>query len=145
MNQKTEIIPIIGDEFSKIVIPEIKNAKNSIKIIVFDWRWYPTQIGNPAQQFNQEIINAHRRGVEVLAITNIKETRRILNEAKIKAKNLISARILHPKIMIIDNQHLIIGSHNYTQNAFTTNYEASILIKNCPNIERYIQFFKNLY
>lgn len=144
MNEIIQIIPIIGSEFTKIVIPEINNAQNSIKIIVFDWRVYPFETGGVSYQFNQAIINRAKRGVDVQIITNTRETIKILKELGIKTKVMESKRILHAKIMIIDDKTLIIGSHNYTQNAFTLNFEASIMITNFPEIKRYIDYFKNI-
>ena len=47
---------IIGAEFPKVLISKIDNAKTSIKIVVFDWRWYPNDMGNPCQLFNQSIV-----------------------------------------------------------------------------------------
>ena len=47
-------------------------------------------------------------------------------------------------MMLIDDNVLIIGSHNYTQNAFTMNFEASVIIKNSPEIKRFIEYFNNL-
>jgi len=55
-----EITLLIGKEFPTKVIPLIREATKSIDIIVFDWRWYPDQIGSTIQQFNHEIIKAAR-------------------------------------------------------------------------------------
>ena len=54
-------ITIIGAEFVKKVIPIIKTAKNTIDIIVYDWRWYPDQIGSRIQKFNNTIIDAKKK------------------------------------------------------------------------------------
>ncbi len=53
---------IIGKEFPQKVIPLIEQAKTSIDIVVFDWRWYPQDPGASVQLFNQAIVRAVRRG-----------------------------------------------------------------------------------
>jgi len=136
---------IIGKEFPKKVIPLIEQAKTSIDIVVFDWRWYPQDPGASVQLFNQAIIRAVRRGVKVRAIANNDEIVRILNQNGCEAKKLLTAKLVHPKIMIIDNELVVTGSHNYTQSAFQMNYEMSMILRGREEIERIIEFFNNLY
>jgi phosphatidylserine/phosphatidylglycerophosphate/cardiolipin synthase-like enzyme len=145
----SEIIPIIepvfGSEFPKKVIPLIQEAKQSIKIIVFDWRWYPNDIGCTAQIFNREILAAAARGADLRVITNVHDVARVLREQGVKVSRPENKRLIHCKLMIIDEKHLVIGSHNYTQNAFTANHEASVIIRNCPDISKFIYFFNSLF
>jgi phosphatidylserine/phosphatidylglycerophosphate/cardiolipin synthase-like enzyme len=136
---------IIGKEFPKKVIPLIEGAKKSIKIIVFDWRWYPHDPANPVQLFNQALVRAKRRGVDIKVLTNMSDIISILNNLGIEARKLTSKNLLHAKVMIIDDEILIIGSHNYTQSAFTMNLEVSIIIKDQQEISRVINYFNNLY
>jgi phosphatidylserine/phosphatidylglycerophosphate/cardiolipin synthase-like enzyme len=145
LDQDVVITPIIGKQFPGIVIEQIKNAKESIKIIVFDWRWYPNEPGSNVSIFNQALISRANSGVAVSAITNSEHIVRMLNTVNIKAKKLITKKLVHIKMMIIDDKHLIIGSHNYTNSAFELNYEISVLISNCPNIEVYTKFFEGIY
>lgn len=136
---------IIGKQFPEKVIPLIEQAKTSIDIVVFDWRWYPQDPGASVQLFNQAIIRAVRRGVKVRAIANNDEIVRILNQNGCEAKKLLTAKLVHPKIMIIDNELVVTGSHNYTQSAFQMNYEMSMILRGREEIERIIEFFNNLY
>lgn len=140
-----KITPIICQDFIDIIIPEINKAEKSIKIIVYDWRWYHTAIGSPAQKFNSAILQAHKRGVKIQVITNIKHVIGILASCGIAAKKIITNKTVHSKIMIIDDKDLVIGSHNYTQNAFTLNFETSVLITDFDQIQRFIDFFNTLY
>jgi len=136
---------IIGKQFPQKVIPLIENAKQSIKIVVFDWRWYPNDPANPVQLFNQAIIRAKRRGVDVKVITNIDDIIKILNTEKIEAKKPNTPKLIHSKMMIIDDKILILGSHNYTQSAFTMNHEASVVIESESELDNFIKYFHNLY
>ena len=136
---------IIGKEFAPKVIPLIKQARKSIDIIVYDWRWYPDQIGSAIQKFNNAIINTAQKGKAVKAITNNSHIHKILSQFKIKAKKFYSKKKLHTKLMIIDNKIAILGSHNYTMNAFTINYEVSVIIQEEEVIKRLNQYFQNLW
>ena len=136
---------IIGSEFPKKVIPLIRSAKTSIDIIVFDWRWYPEQIGSSIQIFNNAIVKLAHHGVRVRAITNFNSNFDILKSQKIQVKKWASRKTLHTKLLLIDNKIAIIGSHNYTMNAFNINHEISILIDQPLFIERLKQYFNNLW
>jgi phosphatidylserine/phosphatidylglycerophosphate/cardiolipin synthase-like enzyme len=139
------IQPIIGREFFKKVLPAIQQAKKEILIIVYDWRWYPDQIGASIQKFNQEIVRKAKTGVSIKAILNTKETAKILEEQGIKTNVRDFGGLLHTKLMIIDEKIVIIGSHNYTYNAFETNFEASVMIENEEIAKIFKNYFQNLW
>jgi len=143
--QENQIITIIGKEFPDIVIPMIEKARKSIDIIVYDWRWYPDQIGAKIQRFNNAIIQSAQKNVKIRTISNSRKTIRVLEKFKIKAKQINTRGIIHTKLMIIDNEVAILGSHNYTMNAFTINLEVSVIIINKEVIERLKQYFINLW
>lgn len=136
---------IIGKEFHTKVIPKIDEAKKSIKIIVFDWRWYPNDPTNPVQLFNQSLVRASRRGVNVSAVCNSDDIYNTLKSAGIAAKRYKGQRLLHSKMIIIDEEILIIGSHNYTASAMSHNLEVSISLKAPKGLERMLAYFNNLY
>ena len=136
---------IIGRQFPGKVIPLIDNAKTSIDIIVFDWRWYPQDPSAPVQLFNQAIVRAVRRGVKVRAVANNDQIISVLNSVGVEAKRFRDSNIVHAKMMIIDNEKVITGSHNYTQNAFQMNLEVSTIIEKVEDITEFLQYFKNIY
>jgi phosphatidylserine/phosphatidylglycerophosphate/cardiolipin synthase-like enzyme len=135
---------IIGREYPKIIIPAIKEAKNAIDILVYDWRWYENNLGSQIQKFNQEILNAVRRGVSVRALVNNNYVPSILSNEKLFIKRVNTSRIMHIKLILIDQKKLFIGSHNLTQNAFELNHEISVLIEDIESISRCLRFFETL-
>jgi len=141
----TQVETIIGREFPKKVVPLIEHATKSIDIIVFDWRWYSQDPGAPVQLFNQAILRAVRRGVKVRVIANNDNIINILKGEGCQAKRLITKRLLHCKIMIIDGQMMITGSHNYTEYAFEMNLELSVIFDDPLAIDQALVFFNNLF
>ncbi len=136
---------IIGKQFPKVLIPLIDNAKSSIKIVVFDWRWYPSDSANPVQLFNQSLVRASRRGVHIYAIANSSEVIAILNSVGVQAKKLVTKSLVHAKMIIIDDRIVVVGSHNYTQYAFTMNHEISALYDDENSAKGFLEFFNSLY
>lgn len=136
---------IISREFPQKITPLIINAKKSIDIIVYDWGWYPDEIGEPIQVFNNAIYNAHRHGVKVRAIVQKRLIKAILYRLGIQVKHHESSKLLHIKMMIIDGEIAVLGSHNYTKNAFNLNYEVSIITREKNDLERLQEYFNNLF
>jgi len=139
------MIPIIGAEFSKKIIPLLDQAKQNLDIVVFDWRWYPDQPGSFVQLFNQAVVRCVRRGVLVRAVVNSPDILAQLQKVGVMAKRLKTPRLIHCKLMIIDNEKLVIGSHNYTASAFNMNMEASAIIDLPDGAGRFGEFFNRIY
>jgi phosphatidylserine/phosphatidylglycerophosphate/cardiolipin synthase-like enzyme len=140
-----EPVPIISKDFPRVVIPLIDSALYSIDIIVFDWRFYENDPANPVSLFNQAIARATKRGVKVRCLVQNDGVVHKLKEIGCLAKKLNSKRILHTKLLIIDRKRVVIGSHNYTQNAFSSNHEASILVKLKDDQDDLLEYFDNLF
>jgi phosphatidylserine/phosphatidylglycerophosphate/cardiolipin synthase-like enzyme len=136
---------VIGSEYPKKIIPLIDSAKKNLDIVVYDWRWYPDQLAHPVQQFNMAIVRAVQRGVIVRAVVNAHTIVPELTSVGIRVRRLGDSRVLHSKLLIIDSSVLVIGSHNFTRNAFTSNIETSIITEIPPDVTRLKTFFDNIY
>jgi len=136
---------IIGKEFPKKVIPLIDAAKKSIDIIVFDWRWYAQDPGASVQIFNQAVVRAAKRGIRVRAVVNSDVILNTLLSCGILAKRVKFKNLLHVKLMIIDDEVVILGSHNYTQSAFNVNLELSVILADVGPQLQFINFFNSIY
>ena len=141
----TKVFPVIGGEYPREVIPFLETAKHKIKIIVFDWRWYPNTPGSIVQKFTRSIFNASKRGVKVQVIGNHDDVLSVLRRFNCEAKKLVTQKLVHTKLIIIDDNITVIGSHNFTHNAFTKNYEASVIIENEEVAKSFDLYFKLLW
>ena len=135
---------LIGREYPEILTRYVKNAKQSIKILIYDWRWYYNEVGSKIQLFNNEILNASNRGVEISVLFNNDFILKVFENSKINVKKVNTKKVMHVKMVIIDNKYLLLGSHNLTKNAFELNHEISLLIDDQNCIDRCNNFFENL-
>jgi len=136
---------LIASKFPKEVIKLIDQSKKSIYIVVYAWYWYKHDVAASVQLFNQSIVRAQRRGVDVKAIVNFPSVVPFLQNNGIKVKKLQSKKLLHTKMMIIDEKTAVVGSHNYSQHAFTRNLELSCVIKSDEPLDELLGYFKNLW
>lgn len=117
---------LIASKFVNGVLPLIDSATDKISIIVFDWRLYPTQQNHPVTRLVNSLIAAIERGVVVRVLTPHSGVRADLVRLGFKCRTVYSGKIMHAKVMLIDDIHCIVGSHNYTQSGFTRNLEVSL-------------------
>ncbi len=136
---------IIAQQYPKVVIPLIQNVKQSIKIIIFDWRWYPMRLGSTVSTFNQAIIEAQKRGVDVMALVSSEQVLTRLKSHGIQAKMVYSKKMLHTKLMLLDDKIVVLGSHNYTQNAFALNHECSVAFSLETSDNEFVKYFSSLW
>jgi len=143
--EENKTILLIRREYPKEVIPLIERAKNSIKIIVYEWRWYENQLGSSIQLFNNAIIRARKRGVEVKAVLKNQKIAEKLKAQKIWVKEVDFSKTLHVKLIMLDNEIVILGSHNFTLNAFHINDEVSVIIKSPEIVEKLLKHFGDYF
>ncbi|MEM4546663.1 MAG: phospholipase D-like domain-containing protein, partial [Nitrososphaerota archaeon] len=51
----------------------------------------------------------------------------------------------HAKLIIIDNETVIIGSHNWTESALTRNHETSIMIQDKETATKLTNYFMRIW
>lgn len=136
---------IIGDEFVPEVIQHINNAQSNIDIVVFDWRHYPNTPNSKTSIFNQAIASACKRGVQVRAVVNSQEIKTFLDSIGAQTHIVNSKHLVHAKIILIDDTTTVIGSHNFTSQAFAVNFETSAIIENTQAQQRLREFFNTLW
>lgn len=164
-NQKTigevspvdaKIIPTIAEQYPGVVIPIIKNAKSSIDILVYEWKWYGHKAASDIQQFNLEVCAAARRGVKVRVLMNLEHyshpitkintrTEGHLKRAGVQVRMAKIGSRTHAKMLIIDRKILVVGSHNLCLSSLSSNAEVSITLADFPQIEEYYRYFDSLW
>jgi len=136
---------IIGHEFADAVFPLIGAAKSSIDIIAYDWRWYPKDPGNLVQLFTTLLIKKAKLGVNVRAVLNYGGIVYLLRQNGIAARQKRFSKFLHAKLILIDDDITIIGSHNLTLSAFLHNQECSVVIYDKELNLTFKKFFETLW
>jgi phosphatidylserine/phosphatidylglycerophosphate/cardiolipin synthase-like enzyme len=119
---------VIGPAYAKEILPLIDDAKNSINILMFDWRWYARDFACDVSRINSALVRAVQRCVKVRAITNYSSILEQLREVGIDAKGWQKSKSMHAKSIIIDDWIIVIGSHNLTENAMGLNIEVSSVV-----------------
>jgi len=136
---------LVGGEYSGEVIKLINDTVKSIEIVMFDWRWYGEDPTNPMQLINNALVRAVRRGVTIRALTGNKKIVPLLIQQGIMTKKINKRGLLHSKLLILDSELIVLGSHNLTGSAMYSNIETSMIIPCKESAQQFIEFFKRLW
>ena len=101
------------------------------------------------------IVMAHQRGVKVKVLVNFSGAHTVttknrtlsqyLSERGVPVRAAGKGYLVHGKVLIIDKEVVIIGSHNLTQRGLWVNYEASIAIHSKSIADSMISWFTWLW
>jgi phosphatidylserine/phosphatidylglycerophosphate/cardiolipin synthase-like enzyme len=126
-NQHVELWVLPDDrKATDRIISLIQSARKTIKVAMFTWT---------RQDFTQELIQAAKRGVKVETVIDRYSGKgasakivKTLSQAGIPIRLSTGKGLLHHKFAYIDNEILINGSTNWTNNAFKSNDDVFLVI-----------------
>ncbi|MDD2384590.1 MAG: phospholipase D-like domain-containing protein [Sulfurospirillaceae bacterium] len=128
--------------YENCIEPLIRGAKKYIYIPIF----YLTH-----KRLSEELIDAHKRGVEIKVILdasaakNKYSTHHILRDVGIEVKVENFGGKMHAKSMIIDDRFIISGSMNFTKAGESKNDENTVIIENTSLTKQYKEHFIELW
>jgi phosphatidylserine/phosphatidylglycerophosphate/cardiolipin synthase-like enzyme len=151
------IVPIVNDNYFNITYSEIQNAQKSVDIILYEFKWYDSN--NSVVQMRNLLISEAQKNITVRMIIDQTKYMGMITELSkenkktgdyLKANGILVkydsfTQTTHDKLVIIDNEEVIVGSHNWGFSAFEKNNEASVLIKDKGTAEYYEDYFENLW
>ena len=132
--------PFLRDEkFLPAAIELVTEAKKSIYISTFKIELTSKRRGLRLKQFFDVLQEKHLGGVDVRILTNKRDNRGHIPESnayafyhfkknKIPIRSLPNSRVVHAKLLIVDERKAILGSHNLSIKSCHNNFEMSFLI-----------------
>ena len=145
--QESEVKHIPSSQYFETTLNEINQAKESIQVFMYLISVFPDQPESQANQLIQALIKAKERGVDVRVTLdqNINFQDETNEQAIYQNKNQQAFEFLkrngievyfdeadtytHAKVIVIDNETVILGSTNWSKAALTKNHEANTLIR----------------
>lgn len=137
--------PIFGSDYVSKVVPLLDAAKYEISIVVFVWCGVDNARPSKIALFNDAIFRAIKRGVRVRAIVSSVGMQAVLQKHGVEAKVIPTSRLLHTKLLITDRTNIVLGSHNFTHNAFCSNLEVSVYLSETDAENEFITYFEHLW
>lgn len=104
-----------------------ENAKEKICIIIYNWHFYHDDLANNTSQLNQILFLKLKSGVKIKVVVGNLTLYNQLKEFGLDVRYNRVRGLNHAKVVVIDNKIATVGSHNFSENAWSRNEEASII------------------
>lgn len=123
------------------IIHWISRANVSIHILIYSFTLDPIR---------DALIEAHRKGVEVMIVFEKGQISKyseyqMLKDAGVEVRNDTNPKLMHNKIMIIDNVIVVTGSYNWSRNAEEYNNENILIIRSTHVAAIYEEEFEKIW
>jgi len=148
---------ILDNQFLGIANALIQEAKDEICIATFKLEINDRPRGRRLTEFFDKLIERIKQGIKVRVLFNWHEDRRsvaktneyacrTLKNAGADVRYLQANRCCHAKIILIDKQKAVIGSHNLSVRSVDNNFEISYLVPDPESINQLSSIFdKSFY
>ncbi|MDJ0765306.1 MAG: phospholipase D-like domain-containing protein [Myxococcota bacterium] len=149
---------LFDEAYAPFVKQLIQNATQSIKIIMFYMKYDKAGKDTPSDQLVKELVVAKKRGVEIQVILDRDREgdvyrSRLINHNAFKALQQAGIdvvfdefnRVNHTKLVVVDDRHVVIGSHNWTLGSLKKYDETSLYVASKPLAKTYLDNFKSRF
>jgi phosphatidylserine/phosphatidylglycerophosphate/cardiolipin synthase-like enzyme len=147
---------LVARQFLSRVPALMENAERSIKVMQFVVQVKGKSAKMSSRELCIKLAAKVRDGVQVQALLNQagggwrapalnRQASKWLAERGVEVRTLGSSRTCHAKLIVIDDQIAIIGSHNWTPYALERNFEVSVLIRDAACARQLARHFDELW
>jgi len=147
---------VVDNQFLSIARSLIEQAKKEICISSFKLEINDKPRGRKLKEFFESLIERRKAGVKVKVLFNWHDDRRsvaktnyyasiFLKNAGVDARYLDSNRCCHAKVLIIDQEKALLGSHNLSIRSCENNFEMSYLIPDPESIAHLYSVFSHSF
>lgn len=147
---------ILNEEYFPVAQREIEKAQESIYVIAYLFLLYDYDGAYP-NRLLEDLIDAHERGVDVHVLLDYpqpeygdeegvrnQEAYEKLKKAGIEVRFDSPEKRTHSKVLVIDGETIILGSHNYSWAGLRYNNEVSLLLRDREKAKRLIEYFEGI-
>ncbi len=141
----------------------LRNAKNSIDMVMYFVNFDPKVKNSPVNELVEELINARKRKVKVRVILDQNIDFTLWNEGgqwqKQNKNDALFAYLkkqgietyydnlyvtTHSKAIVIDGEIVIVGSANWTESSLSKNWESSCIIRSKDLAKQFLEDFSRI-
>ena len=150
---QAEVENIPSRSYFETALREIQQAKSSIHLAMYVVSLPPKKPGSQAHRLLEALAQARERGVEVKVLLDRsadfmgpegrnKEAFRYLRNRGVAVSFDEATKLMHAKVLVIDEETVIVGSTNWSEGALARNLEGNALIRSKEFAREILEDFK---
>jgi len=139
-------------EYYPVAAALVRDARKCICIAMYIMKYDPRDPDDPVNDLLRLVAEKARRGVKVYVLLDDEtlreypETVAFLRSAGAEIRlDESPRRLMHAKLVIVDNETVLLGSHNWSESAMRYNHEASIATSDPGVVAEAVSYFKHLW
>lgn len=147
---------LIARQYLSRVPAVLEGAKTSIQVVQFVMQLKGKSARMSSRELGIKLAAKARDGVRVQVLLNSagggwrapalnRQAAPWLKERGVEVRTLGASRTCHAKILIIDGEVAIVGSHNWTPYALERNFEVSVLVRDAACVGQLTRHFEQLW
>ena len=152
---QSKIAVINNRDYFPAVHQLIDQAQKSVKLVVFQARYYLAFPGSTTNVLLLDLAQAAQRGVDVTVIVDASTWNIPSSESNRLTVELLKSRgvnvlydnpevTTHDKLLLIDDHYVVVGSTNWVHYALEKNTETNVIIDNPDIYQTFNQHFNDL-
>jgi len=146
---KTKVIPLPKGAYFPEVHRILQNSQKSIHMSLFELKYYKSFSTSKSNIIVQDLIEAHKRGVDVQIIVDDFSTEnnalQLLKDEGIAVKLDPANVTTHTKLIIVDGEIVVLGSTNLSFYGLEKNNEVDVILISPEAAESYERYFQQLW
>lgn len=146
------VIPLPDKAYYTAVKGLIERANRSVAVIMYVAKYDPQETNDPVNALLDALIKAKERGVSarvVLDDATYRSYKETLDYLMSRGVDFVldekAGVTTHVKMVIVDGEYLVVGSHNWTESALSHNHEYSILVRSREVAEKALSYFNQIW
>jgi cardiolipin synthase len=134
----------------------IEGAQACVRVAMFQLQVKGKSARRTSRELAVKLAAKGLEGKEVRVLLNVapgkarvaainRDAAKWLKERKVQVRHFGPRRICHAKIVIVDEDVAIIGSHNWGVGSFTGNFEVSVVVRDAGQVRKLAEHFDALW
>jgi len=147
---------VVDNQFLGVALALVEQAKSEICISSFKLEINEQPKGRNLKNFFEKLVEKCKAGVKVNVLFNWHDDKRsvaktnyyasiYLKNAGIEVRHLKANRCCHAKLIIIDQEKVLLGSHNLSIRSCENNFELSYLIPDPETVAQVYSVFQRSF
>jgi len=143
---------LVDDDYYYALLSILSRANRSIYIMMYAMKYDPSETDDPVNTLLYTVVDAYKRSLDVKVLvddvtySSYSETIDYLKSSGVPVRLDKSKSVTtHAKLVVVDDQYVFVGSHNWTESALMYNHEVSVLIVSNTIAQQVKNYFNMLW
>jgi phosphatidylserine/phosphatidylglycerophosphate/cardiolipin synthase-like enzyme len=130
----------------------LDRANKSVYVVMYVVKFDTSQYNDPVNVILRKLVDLHKRGVDVKVVVDDETKNSYPATINYLVGNGVPVRLdesqgrtTHCKIVVIDDQYVFIGSHNWTESALKYNHEATLLVNSSELASQVVKYIESIW